>query len=330
MKKEEIELDITLDGYVPTRVISPSQIATMKQCFRKWYYQKIEELASKTTFALQRGTIIHNVIQKLMTQYPKKFGDDFLAGIRRVAIEILDSEWINSDIDLLLPDNKIENKAYNSTIDMLNSWLTRLEWNLNTSIGWDGYANSYSHAWNILRPKFSEHEMRDTELCVRGYADEIHEKDGKTFIKDYKTGKIYKIGYSEDYNDQLLIYALLYYRNYDEIPEFVCIDWLRYGYLTVRPIHPQDLLDTVDLIISTHKMMESEKIEDYPTCTNEHFCPYCSFVNVCEDGGQYEFNVETKRSKGLEVSEEENKKEEGRLKDEEENRRKVDVLDTLF
>ena len=42
---------------------SPSSILTYKQCPRKFYYQYVEKLPTKKSFALVRGSIVHSVIE---------------------------------------------------------------------------------------------------------------------------------------------------------------------------------------------------------------------------------------------------------------------------
>src|SRR3989338_3781252 len=48
---------------MPQRIQSPSSINTYKQCPRKYYYQYILQLPTKTSIHLVRGHVVHEVLE---------------------------------------------------------------------------------------------------------------------------------------------------------------------------------------------------------------------------------------------------------------------------
>ena len=136
-------------------------------------------------------------------------------------------------------------------------------------------------AFNKLKPVMREEEYKDQELMVRGYVDAIHEEKGETLILDYKTSKTKEI--TDEYRLQLGIYAALYQKKHNKLPEKVGIWFLKTQpkFITVDESLIKDSLFEIEQV---HFGTESDMIKDYPK-NRSGLCKYstgqCDFYDVC-------------------------------------------------
>jgi putative RecB family exonuclease len=254
------------------RMQSPSSINTFKQCPRKYYYRYIARLPSKPSIHLVRGTIAHSVLEDFFDYSDRQ--SDFRTGLLRHALQLLEKHWAENEKELLaLDETPQEIAAYKEETQLMiirwtQHFLERLELRMRAGL-------SFQEAFKTLTPK-REEEYRDEELNVRGYIDAIQEHDGVVLL-DYKTSKKPEI--TAEYRLQLGIYALLYLRRHNKVPDRVGIHFLRHDELLME-VNDELLLDAQFEIEQVHMMTRSVDISDYPK-QESPLCNWCDYYEEC-------------------------------------------------
>jgi len=164
---------------------------------------------------------------------------------------------------------------------------------------WSGKAENDRHAYYLLKPKFREKFMEDSDLKVCGFVDRIHtDFSGITTIGDYKTGNRYGIGIKDEYEIQCGIYALLYEKTTGQRADYTSIIFIRFGEEVRTRVTPDQIKISLDIIKETHEKTKTDNINDYPT-NQSKFCKWCAFFEKCS--GLEEVKDEIRQKKALEV-----------------------------
>ena len=209
---------------MPRRIESPSSINTYKQCPRKYYYQYIEKLPTKPSIHLVRGKIAHTVLEEFFKNRHEGINENnYEARIKNFVQLLLVETWKKNK--LKFDELKITQQQLNFYFDetmmmMLNfadHFIKRVKKLLEDGL-------DIKSALVRLTP-LAEEKFVSEEKSVMGFIDAIEQRDGKTYIMDYKTSKGNDI--KDAYRLQLAIYALLYYERYDKLPHKVGIFFLK-------------------------------------------------------------------------------------------------------
>lgn len=262
---------------VPARVQSPSSITTYKKCPRKYYYAYIEELESKPSIHLVRGSVAHSVLDKFFTANVKSLSrEDAPNFFRNVVQNLLVSEWKSSQqkIRELGVSEADEMRFFEETLLMVFNWLEGFVQRF------DSEAGSVEEVFHRLTP-LRELSYVSDEHWVRGIIDVIEQYGAETRVMDYKTSNHSNI---EEYKLQLAIYSLLFFEKHKKLPDKVGIYFLkdnRTKFLNVD----QELLDfakrEIELI---HQNTLSKEKKFYPKHISS-LCKWstgqCDFYDVC-------------------------------------------------
>ncbi|MFP4111823.1 MAG: RecB family exonuclease [Candidatus Woesearchaeota archaeon] len=259
------------------RTQSPSSINIYKQCPRKYYYQYIEKIPTKTNIHLVRGSIAHKILEDFFSIEIKD--DDPLLGdtLFRWINSLFEKEWEKNKDDLSSLDmEKSQLDFYKEeTKAMLNTWLGSFLKRLSKA------HDNPSKAFEILTPRM-EVLYHSDNYGVKGFIDVIEEIDDEVRLIDYKTSK--KAHLSDAYKLQLAIYALLYKEKHGVMPRKVGISFLKFGEIHELAVD-QKLLDFAELEIELiHMNTQFRNKEDYPKNITP-LCKWstgqCDFYDVC-------------------------------------------------
>ena len=246
----------------PKRVQSPSSINTYNQCPRKYYYQYILKLPTKSSIHTLRGNIVHDVLEQFF---------DFDTGLSRLEwetvlekhiLELLKKNWKKNEAELkqLVPGPELHFYLQETQVMLLN-WIHKFEKRLDAE---QKRGKGFAEAFKRLTPK-SEQEYVSLEKSARGFLDVIEEIDDYVRIMDYKTSKSSRI--TPEYRLQLSIYALLYYDRHKRMPDEVGIYFLKDPTTlfeqTVR-VDESILRDAESMLEQIHTLTQSQDISDYP------------------------------------------------------------------
>ncbi|MBI2107330.1 PD-(D/E)XK nuclease family protein [Candidatus Woesearchaeota archaeon] len=249
---------------------SPSSILTYKQCPRKFYYQYVERLPTKKSFALVRGSIVHSVIESFFKiDIEKVSHQNYELIFRTLVFDLFKQNWLKNidQIQELVPQQDLQDFYYSETAQMLQNWYTSFIKKLQDKI----ISMSFKEAFKSLTP-LTETRIIADEIKVQGIIDAILKTEKGIQLLDYKTSKKEEI--DEEYKLQLAIYALLYKLKFNEMPYEVGIHFLK----SKEKFMPVDdsLLDFAKLEINfVQEKTQTTEIKEY----NKKPSPLCKWSN---------------------------------------------------
>ena len=258
------------------RMQSPSSINTYRQCPRKYYYRYIKRLPTKPSIHLVRGTVAHSALEYFFEEPVEEATDSWTTNLQRHALKLLERFWTEKEDEFAqLDETPQELKGYKrETQNMVLKWT--LAFCNRVQRRMQEQAQSWREAFEDLTPA-REAKYVDEDLQVMGYIDAVEEVDGQVRLVDYKTSKKPEI--TSDYRLQLGIYALMYLRQHERLPDEVGIEFLRHGgeYMGVND---ELLLDAQFEIEQIHMVTKSDDIAHYPKNPSP-LCNWCDFYEVC-------------------------------------------------
>ena len=249
--------------------LSPSSINTFLRSPRLFYYQYILGMKSPPNIHLYKGSFVHGILE------------DLFSGGRYIDPKVYCTTRMNDwnppqAIIQHMKEGETEENHRNETAKILQVFATRLTEKIEMIL-LEGKARDKNHAWNLIKPKLREHKIFDTERNVVGIIDSVETNfDDEVYVMDYKTSKLYKNTMSTEYVRQIAIYAYLFKKEFGKLPQYVGINYLRYGETYMIPLWIMDgklgeMLEAQAIadIEYVRKNTVSTNIEDYPKGNDE-------------------------------------------------------------
>ena len=285
--------EVEVDSWEPSDLpLSPSKINTFLQCPRNFYYRYIAKLPDKLTLHLFRGTIVHDILERIFEQeykYPSRWRNGEPQEWALLEFRKLWAER-KEKMPYLFKDPNIDADVMErETIDLLVNFCHRVEKKLHELMDWK-VARSKDMALKQLKPHFAELRLHNKELSIRGIVDVVvKDFEDNISIVDYKTSKRYGSWLPEEYYRQLIIYALMYKEHTGVTPKFAGIDWLRYDDCYFVAITDGTIEEARELIKSIHnEIKERGDDESKYEMVPQTLCKWCAFYKKpCEPKGIY-------------------------------------------
>ncbi len=255
------------------RMQSPSSINMYRQCPRKYYYRYIEKLPTKPSIHLVRGTIAHEVLEHFFDEII--FTDDWRLDLQKRIFKLFKDSWSSHSQELKaleLTDDELlmyKEETMRMFVNYLDHFISRMEKLVDSG-------KTPIKAFDYLKPR-REVEYRDEELNIRGFIDCIEEYKDKVHLIDYKTSKKPEI--TSDYKLQLGIYALLYLREHNRLPDGVGIHFLRHNKQIIK-VNDELLLEAQFQIEQIHMLTQTTAISHYPKKPSP-LCNWCDYYDKC-------------------------------------------------
>lgn len=241
--------------------LSPSRISDYQQCPKLYHYRVIEKLPEPISLDAVRGTLIHNILEKLLG---------------------LSSE-----------ERTIEKAKKEVPVhwDILKNQIPELEQLVSSEKEWIDRANALLDSYFQLEnpqtftPTHMEAHLElevVDDLLLHGYVDRIDvAQTGEVRIVDYKTGKSPRIGYEDKALFQLRFYALLWWKLYGEIPKLIQLLYLGDQKILKSSPTKRELEITHDKSLKVGNDIKiSHQKNFWPTQTSR-LCDWCSFKKIC-------------------------------------------------
>ena len=229
------------------------------QCPQLFKYRAIDRLPEPPSAAALRGTLVHEVLERMFD----------LPAIDRTpdnVVELVEEAW-----DALLADDP-------SLLDVV---VSRADASSVDVVAWVNEARPLIHAYFRLEdPRRLEPEGREIEirteipsgLVLRGFVDRLDiAPDGAIRIVDYKTGKAPKPAYEGKALFQMRFYALVVWRIRGVIPKMLQLLYLGSGDIVRYEPTEDDLLATERTIVA---------LDEWPTKTSR-LCDWCAHKAIC-------------------------------------------------
>jgi len=247
---------------------SPTSINQWFSCQRSYFYKYVVGLPTYPNIHTVKGRAVHKVLEN-MFQYTK-----YINPVEFVSKE-LNKVWALESVKI---DKEQEEKEKQDAINILELFAYIHQKKIEGLVH-SGKAKDNGHAWNLLRPKFQEKKYVFEDLT--GVVDNIEEDfDGTISLIDYKTSNKFHNNIDYAYIRQARLYALMFYRDEKKLPNYIKINFLRFGEVFPFEVTP-DMIKMAEIDLKIVKEnTESVNKEDYPMCISRR-CEWCDFRYEC-------------------------------------------------
>ncbi len=258
------------------RLQSASSIKIYKTCPRKYYYQYIKKLPTKTSIHLVRGNVTHKVLEDFYEIDLNTLSWENHQAVLKNRVQTLLIKYWKQASDLLssldLSDNS-KIKYFEETMIMLLKWADDFCSKLTLQEG------TIQERFKKLTPLREAHYKSDV-LSVQGFIDAIEHINGEVRLLDYKTSSSFDM---EEHRLQLAIYTALYEERHGRLPDKVGIYYLKEGEQWMNADRELVTLAKKE-VEEIHVKTQSNEIEHYPKCPSP-LCKFstgqCDFYEVC-------------------------------------------------
>lgn len=272
---------------------SASQIIKWLKCPRAWAIRYIQKVYEPKSIHLSRGTFIHSWIENLHNlglRDNKINKNNYETRLPEVAWELfetmIDAPTSNfgkpgpsfrEQLIELYGDNPAEiASAIGETKAMLEVYLNKKLVELKV---WTNKYDSFSKAWNTIKPKFKEFSINIEGF--QGSLDEVYNIEDEVIISDLKSSTLtvgkdpnsdrYKqmgvSGLNQEYILQLFLYAWAYHKQTGIMPDWLSLNYIKHGHEVLIPFKYMDreriVAEMEALVNEFHEATKSKNIDDY-------------------------------------------------------------------
>lgn len=269
-----------LQGHPLLGALSPSRASDFLTCPLLYRYRTIDRLPERPGLAAFRGTLVHEVLDRLFAQpgpqrTPGTAADlvaptlqDLLDAQPEAAFAIVeDAIWPAEVPPEVAPEAR--ERLIQQAMTLLTSYFA-----MEDPSGIDG----------VRREQLVESYLSE-DFLLRGYVDRMDEVDGRLRVVDYKTGKAPGQAWEQSAMFQLRFYALVVQRSTGKVPERLQLLYL--GNREVLTYHP----DEEDLARFERKLQAlwqaitraAERGDWRPRPSKK--CQWCSHQAMCPEFG---------------------------------------------
>jgi len=252
----------------PVEKHSPSSIISYMKCPHKFCWTRILGLLEPSSPHWDRGTMLHEALNKF---YDLPF-EHMLPDYQKIingAWDIFNAQWTvmitGKEALFTTPELKKRNgpatvqEWHHETRKIFKKFI-RAE--MDALEGYISQNSSTFRALEIFRPRHRELWLEIyTPIHLRGYVDRIARRDkldsngepnlkakSVTIVTDYKSSKEFNLGFPEDFELQLKLYAYMYWKKTGTMPDWGTIYYLRTGRIYYMRIRLMDLEEAEELL----------------------------------------------------------------------------------
>ena len=244
--------------------LSPSSMATFRQCPLKFKYNKIDKIPDPSGKEALMGNFVHDVLEELYKVEPT---DRTQARAKALASETWDSGNWEKRVKPLVPNAK--------------------EYRLFRWKAWWCIEN----LWKIEDPEEIEPDGIEYELngevsgiTIKGFIDRFTlDDDGGVVISDYKTGKTPRAEYVDQRFLQLRIYGTLVDTLGIGQTTNLELLYLKDGIKHEVPFGPADIVETTQYIEDVKRDVDQACKDDNFPAQKSVLCGWCSYKGICPE-----------------------------------------------
>ena len=243
--------------------LSPSRITEFNNCPQLYKYRVIDQLPEPPSLDAERGTLVHSILHDLF-ELPRH-ERDFEKATGLIPLHWQRQQEEKPELKILVTSQK--------------EWTERVLSLLNTYfLVEDPQRFDATH-----REIHLEHDLSDT-VYIHGYVDRIDvAPTGEVRIVDYKTGKSPKPGWEAKALFQLQVYAYLYFKVHQTLPQLLQLIYLGDGRIVKASPRPTDI-DTVEKTLEKVALeIKKAKESDFWPAKPSRLCDWCHFKTICPE-----------------------------------------------
>ena len=249
----------------PPAYLSPSSIATFRQCPQKFKLSRIDKIQEPPTWHTHIGNFVHEVLENL---YKSDAEERTVEHMRALA----KSNW--------------ETQDWQSKVETLQEKPGTIADFKNQAF------NCMQNLWQLEDPQGTEFDGMEAEVQVavegvqmKGYIDRFAFTDDGIVISDYKTGKIPNERFTseDDKFFQLLAYALMLQESDQEETSRVQLLYLATPVVHELAVTPVKLSIAKGTIVETKEALDNSCDAGEFHCATGKLCDWCHYkkTGVC-------------------------------------------------
>lgn len=248
----------------PPAYLSPSSIATYRDCPQKFKFSRLDGLKEPPSWATHLGTFVHEVLEHLYQLEPDERTVESLR-------DLAGSRWKESDWEA-----KVE------ALDEKKGDIRQFKV--------EAFA-CMKNLWKLEDPTVTELTGMEHEVLasidgvdVKGYIDRfVVEDNGLLVIGDYKTGKIPNPRFKTEDEKffQLMAYALMLLESDQEETSRVELLYLKDGVKHDVTVTPVKLAIARGTIVETKEAVDASCERGSFECNVTKLCDWCHFKPIC-------------------------------------------------
>lgn len=240
--------------------LSPSSMATFKQCPLKFKLSRIDGMSEPPTAATMLGNFVHDVLEQLYYLDP---ADRTHQSARELARHYWDEKWEPNVATLGLPDDKVREFRWSAW------WCIDNLWKLEDPA--------------TVAPAGIEYELVGEVggVAIKGFIDRYSASGDGLVVSDYKTGRKPNAKYAADKFFQLLVYAAALEAFGVGSTSEVELLFLKESARLRSTVTPTDIADTIKQIQSIKAAVDERcSAGEFEPVTSK-LCDWCSFQPIC-------------------------------------------------
>lgn len=269
-----------LRGHPLLGALSPSRASDFLTCPLLYRYRAIDRLPERPGRAALRGTLVHEVLDRLFALPPDRRDMATASGLTPSALE-----------DLLISEPEaafalVEDAAWPAddppgiTTEVRDRMLAEAQALIRTYFDMEDPTSIET----VEREQLVETALSDG-LLLRGYVDRMDETDGQLRVVDYKTGRSPGQLWEQSAMFQLRFYALVVERATGRVPESLQLLYLGNGEVLTYHPDPEDLERFERKLQALWKAITRAADKEDWRPRRSKKCSWCSHQALCPEFG---------------------------------------------
>ena len=240
--------------------LSPSSMATFKQCPLKFKLSRIDGLTEPPTSATMLGNFVHDVLEQFYLLDPELRTQQ---SARDIARHYWDEKWETNVATLGLTDTQIREFRWSAW------WCIDNLWKLEDP--------------SSVEPAGIEYELVGEVggVAIKGFIDRYSVSGSGLIVSDYKTGRKPHPKYASDKFFQLLVYAAALDALGVGQTSTIELLFLKESARLQTRVRPADIADTVRHIQAIKAAVDQRCSSGEFEPITSKLCDWCSFKSIC-------------------------------------------------
>ena len=242
--------------------LSPSSIATFRQCPLKYKFSRIDGITEPPTEATLLGTFVHEVLENFYSQEPHLRN-------AQLAKSLLAEIWTKYADDVA--------KVLRNNPETLRNFRWRAWWCVENVMKMEDFSSLQFDGIE------TELNAEIDGVRIKGFVDRWVQNDDKIVIADYKTGKVPRAPWQDDKFDQLLIYGIILSEMLQKPLGSVELLYIAHGKSLTKTPTEDDIARVKAEIVETRKAIDERCESGVFEATPSNLCSWCHYKTICPE-----------------------------------------------
>lgn len=242
--------------------LSPSSIATFRQCPLKYKFSRIDGIVEPPTEATLLGNFVHEVLENFYRLPPEERS-------------VQSAKYLSAQVWQKYADDA--SGILRGDESLLRNFRWRSWWCIEnvmkmedfSTLQFDGIETELDNEINGVR--------------VKGFVDRWVDIGDKIVIGDYKTGKVPREPWVDDKFDQLLIYGIILSESLNKQLESVELLYIAHSKTLKKKPSTEDIERVKAMIVETRKAIDERCESGIFEAIPSNLCGWCHYKTICPE-----------------------------------------------